>query len=155
MGGGSLLNVADAKDDVYRSEDEYDGITFVSPAMVQRRTLNPPYLYLDGCSAFNQVFTENHISDLEQVRISLRAGYNAVTNTSDKKGMILGATKEWLVRTGITNLASVPQMKRNGWTFNYKTEGSWIGTLPNGVLIVFRRDVGTCDRCLFIDLRDP
>ena len=46
-------------------------------------------------------------------------------------------------------------MERNGWTFEYKTKGSWIGTSPNGVPIVFRRDVGICDRFTFVDLRDP
>ena len=104
-GGPSLLNVADVDDDVYAAEDKYTGVAFVLPGMVQWRTLNPHYLYLDSCSAFNQVFTENHISDLEQVRISLRAGCNAGTSTSDKKGMVLGAIKAWLVRTGIVNLA--------------------------------------------------
>ena len=50
----------------------------------------------------------------------------------DKKGTIIGAIKVWLVRTGIARLALIPQMERNGWTFEYKIEGSWIGTLPNG-----------------------
>ena len=38
--GPSLLNVADVEDDVYAAEDEYDSVAFVSPVMVQRRTLN-------------------------------------------------------------------------------------------------------------------
>ena len=75
-GRPSLLNVADVEDDVYGAEDKYGGVAFVLPVMVQRRTLKPHYLYFDSCSAFSQVFTENHISDLEQVRISLRAGCN-------------------------------------------------------------------------------
>ena len=137
--------MAAVDDDVYAAEDEYNGAAFVLPVMVQRHRLNPHYLYLDSCLAFNQVFRENHISDLEQVRISLRAGCNTGTSTSDEKGMILGAIKTWLVRTGIVNLASIPQMERNGWTFEYKTEGLWIGTSPNGVLIMFHRDVGICD----------
>ena len=73
-GGPSLLIVDAVKDNIYAAEDKYNGVAFVLPVMVQRRTLNPHYLYLDSCWAFNQVFTENHISDLEQVRISLRAG---------------------------------------------------------------------------------
>ena len=101
------------------------------------------------------MFTKNHISDLEQVSISLRARCNEGTSTFDEKGIILGAIKVWLVRTGIVNLASIPQMERDGWTFAYKTEGLWIGTLPNGVPIVFHRDVGICDRFMFADLRDP
>ena len=109
---------------IYSAEDEYDNVAFVSSVLVQRRTLNPHYLYLDSCLAFNQVFTENHISDLEQVRISLRAGCNAGTSTFNKKGMILGAIKAWLVRTGIATLAAIPQMERDGWMFEYNTEGS-------------------------------
>ncbi len=69
--------------------------------------------------------------------------------------MVLGAIRAWLVRTGIANLASIPQMELDGWTFEYKTEGSWIGTSPNGVPIVFRLDMDICDRFLFVDLRDP
>ena len=91
--GPSLLNVADVENDVYKAEDKYDGVAFILPVMVQRRTLKPHYLYLDSCLAFNQVFTENHILDLEQVRMSLRARCNAGTSTSDEKGMILGAIK--------------------------------------------------------------
>ena len=140
---------------MYVVEDEDDGVAFVSPVMVQRRTFNPHYLYLASCSAFNQVFTENHISDLEQVRIFLRAGCNTGTSTSDEKDMILGAIKAWLVRTRIINLASIPQMERGDLTFEYKTEGSWIGTLHNGVPIIFHRDVGICDQFLFVDLCDP
>ena len=151
----NLLNVADVEDDVYAAEDEYDGVAFVSLVMVQRQTLNPHYLYLDSCSTFKQVFTANHISDLERVRISLRAGCNTGTSTSDGKGMVLGAIRAWLIRIGIANLASIPQMERNGWTFEYKTEGSWIGTSPHDVPIVFRHDVDICNRFPFVDLRDP
>ena len=68
--------------------------------------------------------------------------------------MILGAIKAWLVRTGISNLALITQMERDGYTFDFETKGSWIGTLPNEVLIVFGRDVGICDRFLFVDLCD-
>ncbi len=46
--GANVLNVADVEDAVYAAEDEYDGVEFVSPVMVQRRTLNPHYLYLDS-----------------------------------------------------------------------------------------------------------
>ena len=60
-GGPSLLNLDNVKDDMYGAENEYDGVTFVSPVMVQRCTFHPHYLYVDRCSAFNQVFTENHI----------------------------------------------------------------------------------------------
>ena len=91
------------------------------------------------------MFTENHISDLDQVRISLRAGCNTGTRTSDEKGLILGTIKAWLIRTGIANLASIPQMEHDSWTFEYKTEGLRIDTLPNGVPIVFHRDVVICD----------
>ena len=95
-------------DDIYAAEDKYDGVAFVSTVLVQQRTLTPHYLYLDSCSAFNQVFTENNVSDLEQVRFSLRAVCNTGTSKPDEKGMILGAIKVWLVRTMIANLASIP-----------------------------------------------
>ena len=111
--GLSLLNVASFGDDVYATEDKYKGVAFVSPVMVQGHTLDLYYLCLDSCLVFNQVFTKNHISDLELVRISSRAGCNTGTSTSDEKEMILGAIKAWLVRTGIVNLASIPQMEQD------------------------------------------
>ena len=46
-------------------------------------------------------------------------------------------------------------MERDGRMFEYKTEGSWIGTSPNGVPIVFHRNVGICDQFPFVNLRDP
>ena len=108
-GGPSLLNLASLNEDVYVAEDKYDGVTFVLPVMIQWQTLNPHYLYLDSCSTFNQVFTNNHILDLGKVKISLRARCNASTSNNQK--LILGAIKAWLVRTSITNLASLPQLE--------------------------------------------
>ena len=83
--------------DVYAAKHEYNRVAFVLLVMGKRRTLNPQYLHLNSCSAFNQVFTENHISDLKKVRISLCAGCNAGVNSADERGMILGAIKAWLV----------------------------------------------------------
>ena len=100
--------MAAVNNDIYAAEDDYNGVASVSPVAVRCCTLNSHYLYLDSCSAFNQVFTENHISDLKQVRNSLRARYNAGTSTVDEKGMHPGTTKAWLVRTGTANLASIP-----------------------------------------------
>ena len=47
-GGPSLLNVATFNNDIYPAKDKYDGVAFVLPVLVQRRTLNPQYLYLDS-----------------------------------------------------------------------------------------------------------
>ena len=115
------MNVPSLANNVYAAKDKYDGVVFVLPVIVQRPTLNPNYLYLDSCSAFTQLFTEDHILDLEKVRIYLRAGCNAGTSTSDEQEMlVLGAIKAWLVRTGVANLASLPQLEREGRTFAYK-----------------------------------
>ena len=37
------MNVADVEDDVHGAEDEYNSVAFVSPVMVQWRTLNSHY----------------------------------------------------------------------------------------------------------------
>ena len=47
-GGPILLNVDAVDNSIYATEEKYDGAAFVSPVMVQRRTLNPHYLYLNG-----------------------------------------------------------------------------------------------------------
>ena len=82
--GPSLLNVASLGNNKYAVKDKYDIIVFALPVMVQRSTMSPHYLYLDSCSLFNLVFAEDYISDLETVRIFLRAGCNADNSTSDK-----------------------------------------------------------------------
>ena len=46
-------------------------------------------------------------------------------------------------------------MERDGWIFEYKTEGLWIGTSTNGVLIMLHHDMGICDQFPLVDLRDP
>ena len=92
--------------------------------LVQCYTLNPHYLHLDSYLGFNPVFTENHILDLKRVRISLRTGCNAGTSTSAEQGMILGGTKARLVQTGITNLASLPQLEHEGLHTRPKVTGS-------------------------------
>ena len=47
-GGSSLLSVVNAEDNIYGAKDECNGVTFVLLVMVQRRKLNPHYLYLDS-----------------------------------------------------------------------------------------------------------
>ena len=37
-----------AAEDEYAAEDKYNDVAVISPVMVQRRTLNPHYLYLDS-----------------------------------------------------------------------------------------------------------
>ena len=109
--GPSLLNIVSLDNNMYAAQDKCEGVVFSLSVMVQRHMMNPHYLYFGSCSVFNQAFIEDQILDFKTTRIYLRAGCNAGTSTPDEQGLVLGAIKAWLVRTGITNVGSLPQLE--------------------------------------------
>ncbi len=96
---------------------EFEGIGFLqnessNPRVVAtRKTLDPQQLYLDSTSNFHQVFTEEHLDNLRLDGTILRANCNAGTNFATKKGWYHNLFDLWLVRNGIANLLSLPQLE--------------------------------------------
>ncbi len=142
------------------SGKEFEGIGFLqnessNPRVVAMcKTLDPQQLYLNSTSSFHQVFTEEHLDNLRLARTTLRANCNASTNFATKKGWYRNLFDLWLVRNGIGNLLSLPQLEADGFTVSYHTGGNWIVTTPHGDKITFHREEdGVCRVFPYIDMQ--
>jgi hypothetical protein len=102
------------------------------------KTLDPQWLYLDSTSSFHQVFMEEHLDNLCLAGATLCAGCNAGTNFATKKGWYHDLFDLWLVRNGIANFLSLPQLEADGFTVSYHTGGNWIVMTSQGKEITFR-----------------
>ena len=60
----------------------------------------------------------------------------------------------WLNERGIVNLLSIPMLEEAGCKVSTHTDGNWKVTTPRGEVIVFKRDIGVCNRMPYIDLRE-
>ena len=62
----------------------------------------------------------------------------------------------WLVRNGIADLLSVPQLERDGFFLTYDTRTTWYIHFPDGKVIALDRGSGSvCDRFCYIDMSQP
>lgn len=80
---------------------------------------------------------------------------NGGPSTASKYRFTIGEIEAWLVRTGIANLLSIPAIERKGFIVESHTLRDWVVTSLGGTRVVFRQDIGRCDRFPFVDLRDP
>jgi hypothetical protein len=140
-------------------DNKFKGIGFPqnessNPRIIaMRKTLDPQRLYLDSTSSFHQVFTDEHLDNLQLAGDTLCADRNAGTNFATKKGWYCNLFDLWLVRNEIANLLSLPQLKADGFTVSYHTSGNWIVTTPQGKEITFyRKENGVCHRFPYIDM---
>jgi hypothetical protein len=107
---------------------EFEGIGFLqnefsNPRVVAtRKTLDPQQLYLDSTSSFHQVFTEEHLDNLWLTGATPRTNCMAGTNFATKEGWYRDLFNLWLVRNGIANLLSLPQLETDGFTISYHTK---------------------------------
>ena len=60
----------------------------------------------------------------------------------------------WLNKREIVNLLSIPMLEEAGYKVSTHTDGDWKVTTPRRKVIVFKRDIGTCNRMPYIDLRE-
>ncbi len=126
-------------------DNKFEGIGFLknessNPRVIaMRKTLDPQRLYLDSMLSFHQVFMDKHLDNLRLAGATLCPNCNASTNFATKKGWYRNLCNLWLVRNGIANLLSLPQLEANGFTVSYHTGGNWIVTTPQGNEITFHR----------------
>ena len=78
---------------------------------VEHKQLNPDNLYIDGTSSLHQTFDASHLDDVKKVSTILRGSFNAGTTFSEEKFWYKGLFHMWLVRNGIANLMSLPQIE--------------------------------------------
>ncbi len=141
-------------------EDEFKGIGFLhnessNPHVIATcKTMDPQRLYLDSTLSFHQVFTDKHLDNLRLAGATLCTDCNANTNFATKKGWYCNLFDLWLVRNGIANLFSLPQLEADGFTVSYHTGGNWIVTTPQGTEITFHcKENGVCCGFLYINMR--
>jgi hypothetical protein len=139
-------------------KDVLNGIGFLqnkstnAAVITTRKTLNPHRLYLDSTSSFHQVFTDKHLDHLKMAVVTLHADCNAGNNFATKKGWFQDLFHLWLVRNGIANLLSPPQLEDDSFTISYHTGGNWIITTPQGKDITFHREPdGICHGFPYLD----
>jgi hypothetical protein len=113
------INEADV-DGITAHEDDYnEDFAFIQSTRRNvaptRSNLGRDKLYLDTTSSFHQMFHADHLEDVRKVSTTLKAHCNAGTTHSDEKGMLLGLFDMWIVRDGIANILSVPQLVRDGF----------------------------------------
>ena len=60
----------------------------------------------------------------------------------------------WLNEQGIVNLLLIPMLEEVGYKVSTYTDNNWKVTTPRGEVIVFKHDVGICNRRPYIDLRE-
>jgi hypothetical protein len=78
---------------------------------------------------------------------------NTCTNFATKKGWYQNLFHLWLVRNGIANHLSLPQLEEDGFTVNYQTGGKWIVSTPHGEEIIFHRETnGICRDFPYLDM---
>jgi hypothetical protein len=119
-----------------------------------RRTLNPNRLYLDSTLSFQQVFTNEHLDHLCPKGTTPCANCNAGTMFATKKGWYLDLFHLWLVRNGLANLLSLPQLEDNGFYVEYHKGRKWVVTTPQGNEIVFKhKEEGICRGFTYIDMQ--
>jgi hypothetical protein len=140
--------------------EDFEGISFLqnkstNPHIVSTcKTLDPRWFYLDITLSFHQVFMEEHLDNLRLAGATLRANCNASTNFATKKVWYRNLFVVWLVRNGIANLLSLPQLEADGFTVRYHTGGNCIVTTPPGEKITFLQEENSiCCRFPHIDIQ--
>ena len=90
-----------------------------------------------------------------ETQIGLHTISNGGQNTASESGMLLGGLQAWLVRSGVANLLSIPELERLGFRILYDSLGEWVVISPKGgARLVFKRETGRCDRFPFVYLDD-
>ena len=112
---------------------------------------------LDSCANDIPTFLETYLKNIYETQIGLHAISNSGQNTASESGMLLGAIKAWLVRSGVANLLFIPELERLGFRIQSDTFGDWVVTSPGGgAQLVFKgTPEDTYDRFPFVYLDDP
>jgi len=119
-------------------------------AQVAHETLHEDSYYLDSCSSFHQVFTQNHLSDITMMMLCLKDDCNTGTTYSNLNGW-WSRSHMWLVDFGIANLLSVPQLETDGFKVEY-TNSLWTVTTLERDVISFKKDTGKCGGFPYIEM---
>ena len=163
--GQSHINVAGDADEASETpvDREEAGFGFLQNSeRAESDYLDEDKAYLDTTSSFHQARTTKHLSGVQKVSNILRGSCNAGTTFSDEKGWCKGRFHMWLVRQGIANLLSLPQLEADGFRATYDTDTGWKlycpdgpeGTHVGGTELILKRDAGVCRGFPYLDLAE-
>ena len=106
------------------------------------------------------MFDASHLDDVRKVRTILHGSCNTGTTFSDEKGWYKGLFHMWLVRNGISNMLSLPQIESEGYRVPYDTLTNWVIHVPDGPLrnpctkLVLKRGMGVFKGFPYLDMDD-
>ena len=95
------------------------------------------------------------------VNTILRGSCNDSTKFSNEKGWYKGLFHMWLLRNGIANLLSFPQLESEGYCVTYDTMTDWVIHVPKGPCIThgtkleLKRGRGVCAGSPYLYMADP
>ena len=93
------------------------------------------------------------LTNVRQVKTTLRGGCNAGVTTSTIKGTLLGMFNILINTYRIVNLLSIPQLEDDGYIAKYNTRWEYAILTPEGRKTVFRRETDLCNQTPYIDIR--
>ena len=97
---------------------DLDGVALVSPVAGYIVQLSKRKNILDSRARDIQIFLEKWLTDTYETQMRLHTISNGGQNTTSESGILLGAIEAWLVRSGVTNLLSIPELERRGSEFS-------------------------------------
>ena len=88
-----------------------------------------------------------------ETQLGIHTISNGGQNTASESGKLLGPLQAWLVRNGVANRLSLPELERLGSRLVYDTLNEWVVISPKGgARIIFKRDTGRYARFPFVYL---
>ena len=91
-----------------------------------------------------------------ETQIRLHTISSGGQNNASERGKLLEAFHAWLVRNGMANLLSLPELEKLEFRIMYDTLDEWVVISPKGgARIIFKRETGRYDRFPFVYLDDP
>ena len=81
----------------------------------RRIALDPDRAYLENCTTFNQAINPYILTNIFESPYTLFTHCNSGTTATNTKG-ILGSPECWINENGISNLLSIPELTRLGYT---------------------------------------
>ena len=88
-------------------------------------------VYLDSCATYHTFFIKEFLKNIEENMGTMHGNYNAGETKITKRGYF-GQRRVWLNESGITNLLTIPQLEKDGYSVSTNTKGQWKVHTPEG-----------------------
>ena len=108
-------------------------------------------IYLGSCATYHYAFMRSLLHGVRDVKTVLQGNCNAGVSISKEKGYY-GMWNFWLNERGIANLLSIPQLEKDGYVIDYNSKRYWAVTTPEGKVLLFKKDTGTCAGMPYLDI---